>query len=133
MTVSYTQSRQFFPAVWTRGNVPANASLDIGISGQATIKDLPAASQSSVVTLVLAGSQVPTTGWVKAEITKDGALTGFSAQFGAATGTMRRIEVLAPGVLTFNKEHRIGVHLSSHPSLAPADIDVAVYLEIQPT
>ena len=133
MTVSYTQSRQFFPTLWTRGNVPAGADLDIGIAGQANIKELPAARQSSVVTLVLVGTEVPTTGWVKAEVTKDGALTGQSAQFGQATGTKRRVVDIAPGVLTFNKEHRLGIRLTSHASLAPTTIDVAVYLEVQPT
>lgn len=130
---TYIQPRQFFPTLWTRGNVPAGADLDIGIAGQANIKELPAARQSSVVTLVLVGTEVPTTGYIKAEITKDGALTGFSAQFGAATGTMRRVEEFAPGALQFNKEHRLGIRLTSHASLAPTTIDVAVYLEVQPT
>lgn len=130
---TYIQPRQFFPTLWTRGNVPADADLDIGIAGQANIKELPAARQSSVVTLVLVGTGVPSSGSIRAEITKDGALTGISAQFGAATGTQRRVEEIAPGVLTFNKNHRLGINITSTANLVPETIDVVVYLEVQPS
>lgn len=131
MTTEYTQPRQFFPAVWARGNVPASADIDMGLAGAAFIEELPAARQLSVVTLVLAGTAVPSVGWVEAEITKDGAGTGYDARFGASTGTQRRIVEISPGLVVFNKEHRIGINLTSAATLSPTTIDVVVYLEVQ--
>lgn len=129
---TYIQPRQFFPPVWSRGNVPADADLDIGLTGSSWAKEFPAPRQLSVVTLVLVGSAVPTTGWIRAEITKDGVGTGYTSQFGQSTGTMRRIETIAPGALLFNREHRIGIKITSHASLAPTTIDVVAYVEVQP-
>lgn len=131
MGTVYTQPRQFFPALWARGNVPASASLDIGLAGAAYIDEVMSSRQLSVVALVLMGTAVPTTGWIKAEITKDGSLTGYSAQFGASTGTQRRVTDIAPGDLQFNKEHRIGIRLTSAATLNPTTIDVGVYVEVQ--
>lgn len=127
------QPRQFFPVVWARGNVPADADLQIGITGFAPLKEFPAARQSDVVTLVLVLSAVPSAGTVTATITKDGSDTAYSAQCGAPTGTARRIIEIAPGSLQFNKEHRIGIHLTSSASLSPTTLDAAVYVEVQPT
>ena len=133
MTTAYTQPRMFFPIVWGRGNVPADADLDIGILGMANVKEAPAARQTSVVTLVSVGSEVPSVGTITAEITKDGTGTGYTATFGAGTGTERRIEDIEPGELQFNKNHRLGINLTSSADLSPADtVDVLVYLVVQP-
>lgn len=132
MSVVYTQPRQYFPAVWARGNIPASANLDIGQAGAAYMQEFPAARPSSVTALVLVGSAVPTTGWIQAEITRNGTGTGYTAQFGAATGTQRRITDIEPGACRFNKEERLGVRITSSGTLAPTTIDVAVYFEVQP-
>lgn len=131
--VSYTQSRQFFPVVWGRANVPAGANLQIGMVGQGAQKEFPAARKSDVVTLVLVLSATPSAGNVTATITKDGVDTAFSAQCGAATSTSRRIIEIPPGALQFNKNHRIGIHLTSSALLSPLTLEAAVYIEVQPT
>lgn len=132
MTVQYTQPRQYFPALWSRGNVPASASIQMGQAGAAYMDEFPAARPSSVTALVLVGTAVPSAGWIKAEITRNGVGTGHTAQFGQATGTKRRITDIAPGACRFNKEERLGILLTSSASLSPTTIDVAVYLEVQP-
>lgn len=130
---TYIQSRQFFPAVWTRINVPANADVQLGLTGTGQIKELPAARKTDVVTLVLVLTAVPGVGTVTATVTKDGVDTAYYARCGAPTSTQRRVVEIPPGALAFNKEHRIGIHLTSSATLSPTTIDAAVYVEVQPT
>jgi len=133
MTTNYTQPRMFFPIVWGRGNIPVDADIDIGITGMANMKEAPAARLTSVVTLVFMGSEVPSAGTITAEITKDGTGTGYTATFGAGTGTQRRVEDIEPGSLQFNANHRLGINITSSSDLSPADtVDVLVYLAVQP-
>lgn len=132
-TTQYVQGRSFFPVVWLRANVTNNEDFQMGITGSAAVKEFPAARKTDVVTLVLSLNALPSAGTITVTITKDGTDTSFSAQCGAPTSTQRRVVEIDPGDLQFNKNHRIGMHITSSSNLSPTTIEAAAYVEVQPS
>ncbi len=131
-TTLYTSPRRFFPAVWYSTNVPASASGKIDIAGfPAGLNEMPFPRQGSIVAIIVALSAAVTAGQMVVRVTKDGVNTGDTVTIQSGAGT-RRIEDFDPGDITFNRNHNLGVRLSSSSDLAPAgSIDLVVYFEVQ--
>ena len=131
-TTIYTSPRRFFPAVWYRTNVPASATGKIDIAGfPAGLNEMPFPRQGTIVAIVVALSEAVTAGQMVVRVTKDGVNTGDVVTIQDTAGT-RRVEDFEPGVITFNRNHNLGVRLSSSAALAPAgSIDLVVYFEVQ--
>ncbi len=129
---SYMSSRRFFPAVWTTSNVPASMGSKIDIAGfPAGLNEMPFPRQGSIVAIVAVLSEAVTAGQIVVRVTKDGTNTGDIVTIQSAAGT-RRIEDFDPGVVVFNRNHELGVRITSSSDLSPAgSIDLAVYFEVQ--
>lgn len=130
-TTVYTSNRRFFPAIWEAKNIAASTSEKIGVAGLAAgLNELPFPRRGSIVSVVLALSAPLTAGQIVARITKDGVNTGDTLTIND-TVTTRRIIDLEPGALTFNRNHELGVRLSTSAAFAPSTTDCCVYFEVQ--
>ena len=128
----YSSPRRYFPAVWTSTNIPADMGEKIDIAGfPAGLREMPFPRQGCIVSAVVALSEAVTAGQIVVRLTKDGVNTGDIITVQDTAGT-RRVEDFDPGTITFNRNHELGVRLTSDSSLTPdGTIDLVVYFEVQ--
>lgn len=126
--------RAFLPVQWTKGGFTAGQTVGIAmqISGfPASIDEMSLLRKTSLLTVAIILSAVPTAGFIRFMLTKNGADTGKTFDMDSTTG-LRQAWEFRPGELTGVKGDRVGVKWGSSGSLLPSgSIDGVVLLEVQ--
>lgn len=126
--------RAFLPAQWTKLGFTAGQAVGVPLqigSFPASINEMSLIRETSLLAVAIILSAVPTAGFVRFELTKNGVDTGKTFDMDTTTG-LRQVWEFRPGELTGDKGDRVGVKWGSSGSLLPSgSIDGVVLLEVQ--
>jgi hypothetical protein len=121
-------------ADWVKEGVTANQTTgaDMAIVGYPlSIKILPLARKTSLVTVGIILSAAVTAGLIRFEIVKNGTPTGQTFDMTSTEGT-KQMWTFNPGTLTGVKGDEIGIQWGSNAALLPTGtIDSVLSLEVQ--
>lgn len=129
----YKSSRSFLPVLWTVNNVPQGADLVLDVAGLPVgLSQMPMARAGSVTSILIVLSEPITAGDITVTLRKNGANT--TSQFTIdSTDGVSAVGELPPGEAVYQEGDTIGIHLGAGSGLTPnAQIDLAVYVEVQP-
>lgn len=119
----------YFPAEWVKDNIPAGqtTAAAMGIPGVNKVMSLPLLKRATLRAVVIKLSQPITAGFIRFQLTRNGAGVGPEVDMNAGTGMVFQHQ-LKPGQLVADAGDEIGVQFGSHPALAPAGVIEALVL-----
>jgi hypothetical protein len=101
------------------------------IPGVNKVSSLPLLDKATLRAVVIKLSAPITAGFIRFQLTRNGAGVGPEVEMNPGTGTVFQYEMKS-GTLTADKGDEIGVQFGTHPSLAPAgSIEALVLLGIE--
>lgn len=129
----YKSPRAFLPVLWSRNNVPQSADVVLDVASlPAGLNQMPMARAGSITAILVVLSEPVVAGGIAVILRKNGATIAPQLTIGPGDG-ITLVGELPPGVADYQAGDTVGVHLSATSGLAPnAQIDLAVYLEVQP-
>jgi len=128
----FTSSRTFFPASWYAEDIPAGQTVGVAMKVTGTsFETLPMPRESSMMSVGIVLSEAVTAGFIRFELTLNGAGTGKTLDMESGDGAAKIWEFKS-GRFMLTKGQRIGVDFGSHPDLLPAGvIDALVFFEME--
>lgn len=128
------QARFWLPVSWSHTNFAAGQTspLQMLITGLPfSLDEFSIARRLSLVTVGIEIDSVVTAGFIRLQISKNGAGMGVTVDIDSSTGLRQLVEI-RPGVLVFDKGDRLGVQWGSNPGLLPdSAIDGVIFMEAE--
>lgn len=133
---TYIQPRQFMPVYWKQTNFVSGqgSAVSMEIPGfPSGMVDIALTREASIVSVGFMLSAALTAGFIRVQLTRNGAAVGPTRDITSSDG-VKGIWEIAPGKLVGSMGNALGIQWGSNAAMAPSgSIDGVFFIEVQAT